>query len=288
MKKKVSVMGTGTMGTGIVHMLVVSDYEVVWLAHSSGSVAGAVEGIRKSLDKALGKKVISRDDASMAMGRVSATTDYREMEGSEAIIEAVTESEAMKMEVLKNADRYRGSAIIATNTSSISITRLAAAILDKEAFLGMHFFNPVPVMKPIEMIVTEYTSGETERRALGIADACGKTVIKVKDYPGFVANNILMQMLNEAVVLLEKGVAEKEGIDKIVRLGLNHPMGPLELADFIGLDVCKDISDSIYRATKDERFKTPELINRLVESGKLGRKSGEGFYSYRQRDTYDV
>jgi len=166
------------------------------------------------------------------------------------------------------------------NTSSIPIGKLSEAVSDKSRFIGLHFFNPVPVMKPVEVIIGSGTSKNTEQIAMQLISKCGKIPVTVKDYPGFVANSVLMPMLNEAIILLEKGVSTKEGIDTIIKLGLNHPMGPLELADYIGLDVCKDIMDSIYNETKDEKFKPTEMLVKLVSEGKLGRKSGEGFYQY--------
>jgi 3-hydroxybutyryl-CoA dehydrogenase len=282
MSTRISVIGMGTMGVGIAQILIASGYEVMWLGHNKNSVEAGLAGIDASLHKAVKKGMMTEQKMTDAKGMLSTTTEYKDIEGSEAIIEAVKESVDVKIDVLRSADRHRGHSIIATNTSSISITRLSEALEDKGAFLGMHFFNPAPVMKLVELVVTEHTSEEAEGRARSIANACGKTAVRVNDYPGFIANNILIPMLYEAAILLERNVAEKEGIDTIARLGLNHPMGPFELADFIGLDVCKEMADSIYDATKDERFKTPDSIKGMVAAGKLGRKTGEGFYIYKE------
>ncbi len=281
MSTRISVIGTGTMGMGIAQILIASGYEVMWLGHNKNSVDAGLAGIEAGLRKAVKKGVMTEQAMTNAKGMLSTTTEYKDIEDSEAIIEAVKESVEVKTDVLKSADRHRGHSIMATNTSSIPITRLADALEDKSAFLGMHFFNPAPVMKLVELVVTEHTSKDAEGRARFIVEACGKTAVRVNDYPGFVANNILIPMLYEAAILLERNVAEKDGIDTIVKLGLNHPMGPFELADFIGLDVCKEIADSIFDSTKDERFRTPDSIERMVAAGKLGRKTGEGFYIYK-------
>lgn len=281
MAGKISVIGPGTMGSGIAQSFLQAGYSVVVIGRSEESIKKGAERIAASMDKAIKKGAMSEQDKQKLLSMLKLTTDYSEISGSDAIIEAVAEELGEKTGVLRQAEKFAGHAIIATNTSSIPIKKMASALSDPSRFLGMHFFNPVPVMKPVEIVVAESTSEDTASKAMDLAKACGKVPIQVKDYPGFVANSVLMPMLNEAVLLLEKGVADKEGIDTIVKLGLNHPMGPLELADFIGLDVCKDIMEAIYNETGDEKYKPAKLISEKVSQGKLGRKSKEGFYEYK-------
>ena len=280
MSEKITVIGPGKMGTGIVQVMLAAGYEVLLIGRSKEALDKGMALLSSSMDKAIEKQRMTREQKTLLLSRLHITTNYAESAGSIAVIEAVTEDFNAKVSVLQEAEKNCGPAILATNTSSILLGKLAAKLKDPSKFLGMHFFNPVPVMKPIELITTQFTSSEAEAKALEIASRAGKTAIKVNDYPGFVANSVLMPLINEAILLLENGVATKEGIDAIVRLGLNHPMGPLELADFIGLDVCKDIMDSIYSETKDQKFKPVKLLVEMVKSGKLGRKSGEGFYKY--------
>ncbi len=281
MAGKISVIGPGTMGSGIAQSFLQAGYSVVVVGRSEESIKKGAERIAASMDKAIKKGAMSDQDKQKLLSMLKLTTNYSEISGSDAIIEAVAEELGEKTGVLRQAEKFAGQAIMATNTSSIPIKRMASALSDPSRFLGMHFFNPVPVMKPVEIVVSESTSEDTASKAMDLAKACGKVPIRVKDYPGFVANSVLMPMLNEAALLLEKGVADKEGIDTIVKLGLNHPMGPLELADFIGLDVCKDIMEAIYKETGDEKYKPAKLISEKVSQGKLGRKSKEGFYEYK-------
>ena len=281
MAGKISVIGPGTMGSGIAQSFLQAGYSVVVVGRSEESIKKGAERISASMDKAIKKGAMSEQDKQKLLSMLKLTTDYSEISGSDAIIEAVAEELGEKTGVLRQAEKFAGHAIIATNTSSIPIKKMASALSYPSRFLGMHFFNPVPVMKPVEIVVAESTSEDTTSKAMDLAKACGKVPIQVKDYPGFVANSVLMPMLNEAALLLEKGVADREGIDTIVKLGLNHPMGPLELADFIGLDVCKDIMEAIYKETGDEKYKPAKLISEKVSQGKLGRKSKEGFYEYK-------
>ena len=281
MAGKISVIGPGTMGSGITQSFLQAGYSVVVVGRSEESIKKGAERIAASMDKAIKKGAMSEQDKQKLLSMLKLTTDYSEISGSDAIIEAVAEELGEKTGVLRQAEKFAGHAIIATNTSSIPIKKMASALSDPSRFLGMHFFNPVPVMKPVEIVVAESTSEDTTSKAMDLAKTCGKVPIQVKDYPGFVANSVLMPMLNEAALLLEKGVADREGIDTIVKLGLNHPMGPLELADFIGLDVCKDIMEAIYNETGDEKYKPAKLISEKVSQGKLGRKSKEGFYEYK-------
>lgn len=280
MSEKITVIGPGTMGTGIAQAFLAAGFQVVLIGRSEESLQKGLSIIRSRMDKAKEKGKLSQEEMDSALDNLKLSTSYDDGKGSSAVIEAVSEMADTKKAVFRLAEEHISDAILATNTSSIPINELSEAVKDKSRFIGMHFFNPVPVMKPVEVIVGSSTSKNTEETAVRLIERCGKVPVLVKDYPGFVANSILMPMLNEAIMLLEKGVSTKEGIDTIVKLGLNHPMGPLELADYIGLDVCKDIMDSIYNETKDPKFKPAALLAKLVSEGKLGRKSGEGFYPY--------
>ncbi len=282
MAKKITVIGPGTMGTGIAQAFITAGFEVVLIGRSEESLQRGMAIIKARMDKAAAKGKLSQQEISSAMGNLKLSANYDDGRGSYAVIETVSEMAETKMEVFKLAEEHIHSEILATNTSSIPISKLSEAVKDRSRFIGLHFFNPVPVMKPVEVILGKDTSKATAEAALRLIEECGKVPIEVIDYPGFVANSVLMPMLNEAIILLEKGVSTKEGIDTIIKLGLNHPMGPLELADYIGLDVCKDIMDSIYNETHDMKFKPAEMLIQLVSAGKLGRKTGEGFYLYKQ------
>lgn len=282
MAKKITVIGPGTMGTGIAQAFITAGFEVVLIGRSEESLQRGMAIIKSRMDKAAAKGKLSQQEISSAMGNLKLSANYDDGRGSYAAIEAVSEKAETKMEVFKLAEEHIHSEILATNTSSIPISKLSEAVKDRSRFIGLHFFNPVPAMKPVEVILGKDTSKVTAEAALRLIEECGKVPIEVIDYPGFVANSVLMPMLNEAIILLEKGVSTKEGIDTIIKLGLNHPMGPLELADYIGLDVCKDIMDSIYNETHDMKFKPAEMLVQLVSAGKLGRKTGEGFYLYKQ------
>lgn len=281
MPEKITVVGPGTMGIGITQTFLQAGFDVILIGRSDDSLKKGVERLEEAMDKTIMKGRLTQDEKAKLLRRLKVSEEYDDANGSVLIIEAVPEIPEEKANVYKMAGEHAGGSILATNTSSIPINELARSVKNPEAFLGLHFFNPVPVMKPVEVVVGSATSRETVERAIGLVQRCGKTAIQVNDYPGFVANCVLMPMLNEAILLLDKKVSTKEGIDTIVKLGLNHPMGPLELSDFIGLDVCRDIMESIYKETGDEKFKPARLLEELVSKGKLGRKSGEGFYKYR-------
>ncbi len=281
MADEISVIGPGHMGTGITQVFLQVGYKVVLVGRNKESLDKGAERLRTSMNKAIKKGSLTEKEAENMLSALHLSADYHDIKNSMLVIEAVSENLNIKTEVLKNAEMYSdNNAIIATNTSSIPIHKLGNVLKNRKRFLGMHFFNPVPVMKPIELIVSDETSEQAISDAKKIIDKLGKTAVMVNDYPGFIANRILMPFINEAIIALEKGAADKEGIDTIAKLGFNHPMGPLELADFIGLDVCKDIMDSIYAETGNSKFIPSDLLARLVKEGKLGRKSGEGFYRY--------
>lgn len=281
MKGRIAVIGTGTMGTGIAQTALVSDYEVVWIAHSQDSAGQAQARIGTSFDKAIAKGRMTEQQKNGCLQLLHLSWNYDDIKGAGIVIEAVPEDLQVKLQVLaeieKHADR---SAIIASNTSSISINALAGALVDSTRFVGLHFFNPVPVMKVVEAIVGSKTSENTLAAVKALAVGMGKTIADVNDSPGFVSNRILMIFLNEAILALEEGVATKEVIDTIAKLGFNHPMGPLELADFIGLDVCRDIMGEIYRQTGNAKFKPATTLVKMVDEGRLGKKNGKGFYDY--------
>ncbi len=281
MNRKIAVIGTGTMGSGIAQAALSSGYEVVCIAHSEKSSQAALSSIKAGLSKAVSKGAITNAQADECIRHVSVTTDMSGIKGCSIVIEAVVERQEEKKSVLSEAERNAdASAIISTNTSSISINALSSSLKDSSRFIGIHFFNPVPVMKLVEVVVGSKTSQETLNTAIKFVTDLGKVNVEVKDYPGFVANRLLMVFINEAVKSLEAGIATREGIDQIARLGFNHPMGPLQLADFIGIDVCRDIMDQIYMQGKEERFKPSPLLQKMVENGRLGKKSGKGFYEY--------
>ena len=282
MARKITVIGPGTMGTGIAQAFLSAGFDVVLIGRKRESLEKGLNKINERMQKALEKGRLSEAEMESQLARLKLSSDYGDGKGSVLAIEAVPESAEAKAEVFRSVEEQIPGAILATNTSSIPIGKLSAHLKNPGNFIGLHFFNPVPVMKPVEVIVSTKTSGDTEKISMELINKCGKTPVKVMDYPGFVANSVLMPMLNEAMLLLEKGVSTKEGIDTIVKLGLNHPMGPLELADYIGLDVCKEIMESIYKETGDQKFKPSGILEKLVMSGKLGRKSGEGFYTYGQ------
>ncbi|MEM0154617.1 MAG: 3-hydroxyacyl-CoA dehydrogenase NAD-binding domain-containing protein [Methanothrix sp.] len=280
MAEKISIIGPGTMGTGIAQTFLQSGFNVILIGRNEESAKKGLDMINAGISKAIAKGSLKESDRAEMLARLTIAHSYEQTSGSVLVVEAVSEILESKIEVLKECEKHAKGALIASNTSSISITRLGASLSDPEMFIGMHFFNPVPVMKPVEVIAGEKTSQKALDIAFRLSEKCGKTPIKVNDYPGFVANSILMPMLNEAMLLLERHVATKEGIDSIVKLGLRHPMGPLELADFIGLDVCLDITNSIYKATNDEKYKPANLLVDMVNLKKLGKKTGEGFYKY--------
>jgi 3-hydroxybutyryl-CoA dehydrogenase len=281
MDMKVAIIGAGTMGIGITQVVISAGYEAILIGTSEASLSAGVERLKANMDKAIAKGKMTAGQKDSYLKKLKTSPNMRDVAGAGMAIEAVPEDVKTKREVLSNAEKCLDkSAIIATNTSSISIAALAAALNDPTRFLGLHFFNPAPVMKVIEVIRGERTSPDTLKNAMSFAESLGKTAVEVKDLPGFISNRILMAYINEAINALDQGAASKEAIDTIAKLGFNHPMGPLELADFIGLDVCRDIMDAIYLQNNDAKFRPSPLLARLVEEGRLGRKNGKGFYDY--------
>ncbi|MDP8011587.1 MAG: 3-hydroxyacyl-CoA dehydrogenase family protein [Thermoplasmata archaeon] len=278
---KVTVFGAGTMGRGIAQVFATYNHDVLLIDVEQKFIDNGINGIKSSLNKLYEKKQINEEPAKI-LERIKTSLKIEDSKGSDLVIEAIVEKFEMKADLFKKLDEFLDPRVIfASNTSSISITRLASMTKRPEKFVGMHFFNPVPLMKLVEIVKGEKTDENTVNYVYDLAKSLGKIPVKVQDYPGFVANRILMPLINEAINALMEGVATKEDIDSVAKFGLNHPMGPLELADLIGLDVCLDIMNVLYQDFGDQRYAPSPLLKRMVASGKLGRKSGEGFYKYK-------
>jgi 3-hydroxybutyryl-CoA dehydrogenase len=278
--KAVGVVGAGTMGGGISQVLIKSGYSVILNDVAQPILDRALDRISKGLAREVEKGRMKAEERDAALGRLKTTTDLSAL-AADFIIEAVIETFEAKASVFKALDPlFRPEVIFASNTSSISITKLAAATKRPAQFIGLHFFNPVPVMKLVEVVPGLDTAPETVEAAMQLATSLGKTPIRVNDYPGFVSNRVLMPMINEAVFCVMEGVGDAAAVDGVMKLGMNHPMGPLELADLIGLDVCLDIMRVLYEGFHDSKYRPCPLLEKMVAAGHLGRKSGEGFYAY--------
>ena len=277
----VGVVGAGTMGNGIAHVCARSGYRVLLCDVEQSFLDRALETIERNLDREVAKNKIAAADKSAALGRIETTFDRAKLRDCDFVVEAATEKLEIKAQIFRDLDQIcRPEIILASNTSSISITKLAALTKRPEKVIGMHFFNPVPVMKLVEVIRGLATADETFQVVRGLAIKLEKTPVEVNDAPGFVSNRVLMPLLNEAMFAVMEGVATAEAVDEVFKLGMAHPMGPLTLADFIGLDVCLDIMRVLHSGLGDPKYRPCPLLIKMVDAGWLGKKSGRGFYIY--------
>jgi 3-hydroxybutyryl-CoA dehydrogenase len=280
--KHISVIGGGTMGNGIVHTCALKGFNTDLIEMNEELIKKALSTISKNLDKQLKKNIISEADKTKTLDRINPVIGVKNTPGnSDLIIEAIYENSDAKRHIFNELKEIiKEDSIFATNTSSISITELSSSSDRPDKFIGMHFMNPVPVMKLVEIIRGYETSEETFKIIKGLATKLDKVPVEVHDYPGFISNRVLMPMINEAIFALMEGVASKEDIDTVMKLGMNHPMGPLTLADFIGLDVCLSILEVLYQGFNDPKYRPCPLLKKMVAAKKIGRKTGEGFYKY--------
>jgi 3-hydroxybutyryl-CoA dehydrogenase len=277
----VGVIGAGTMGNGIAQICAVAGLQVSMVDISDEAVQRGIKTVSGSLARLVSKEKLSEADSAAALGRIKGATDYAALKNADIVIEAATENIELKLRILRQVDALVGpDTIVATNTSSISITQLAAVVQNPQRFIGMHFFNPVPLMALLELIRGLQTSDQTHARALAFAKHVGKTAVTVRNSPGFAVNRILVPMINEAIFVLQEGLAAAEDIDACMRLGCNHPIGPLALADMIGLDTLLAVMQVLYEGFNDPKYRPAPLLREMVDAGRLGRKSKYGFYNY--------
>ena len=279
--KNISVIGSGTMGNGIAQTFALYNFNVKLYDINSENLKQGEQTILKNLQRMVNKEKITESEAENTVGNIKYTSDFDSILNADLVIEVVSENFKLKKSIFKELDlKCPKNTIIASNTSSISITKLAEATTRKDKVIGMHFMNPVPIMKLVEVINSKYTSKETTDMIITLSEQLEKIPLVVNDFPGFISNRILMPMINEAIESLDQGVADVKNIDGIMKLGMGHPMGPLQLADLIGLDVCKSILEVMHDGLKNPKYKPNKLLIELVNNGKLGIKSGEGFYDY--------
>ena len=280
--KSVGIIGAGQMGNGIAHVVALAGYDVAVTDLEESRYQAAIEVIRKNMSRQVTRGLLDDSTMNAALSRISYAADYNSFKDCDLVIEAATEDEDTKRQIFNDLRSYiRPGTIVASNTSSISITRLAAQTDRPEQFIGMHFMNPVPLMQLVELIRGIATDDETFRSARDFTQSLGKTIAVSEDFPAFIVNRILLPMINEAVYTLYEGVGTVDAIDKALKLGANHPMGPLELADFIGLDICLSVMQVLYEGLADTKYRPCPLLVKYVEAGWLGRKAERGFYDYR-------
>ncbi|HEU5423571.1 MAG TPA: 3-hydroxybutyryl-CoA dehydrogenase [Nitrolancea sp.] len=278
---RVAVIGAGTMGSGIVQVVAQAQIAVTMIDRESAILDHAMAAIERNLGRSVERGRITQQDADIARGLIETDVSLESARDVDIAIEAANEVLETKLNIFRSLDRICGpESILASNTSSISITRLGAATARPERVIGMHFFNPVPVMQLVEVVRGLATSDETTNTVTGFGERLGKTPVTIEDFPGFISNRVLMPMINEAIYCLLEGVADAESIDTVMKLGMNHPMGPLALADLIGLDVCLDIMEVLHHDLGESKYRPCPLLRKMVAAGRLGRKSGQGFFNY--------